>query len=203
FQCPHLRSTFGTRESPLVKFPNLLNGNIVFSRFHRILYQIDEYDFRSKMEPSISSPGGPYEHPHRHARYYRGRSSAQLSPDPFLAERGGIRAWSHRPGLGARSAQGGVIIPKLERSQWYDLSRDMNWQFKYVSEAEVFPEALSHSHGIPAAAWWSWEEPYKISYREYVHNQAEKDAGVYSVRSAIARSRLFDNLDPGWKAAIV
>ena len=94
-------------------------------------------------------------------------------------------------------------MPKLERSQWYDLSRDMNWQFKYVSEAEVFPEALSHSHGIPAAAWWSWEEPYKISYREYVHNQAEKDAGVYSVRSAIARSRLFDNLDPGWKAAIV
>jgi toluene monooxygenase system protein A len=94
-------------------------------------------------------------------------------------------------------------MPKLERSQWYDLSRDMNWHFKYVTEAEVFPEALSQSHGIPAADWWNWDEPYKISYREYVHNQAEKDAGVYSVRSAIARSRLFENLDPGWKAAIV
>jgi toluene monooxygenase system protein A len=79
----------------------------------------------------------------------------------------------------------------------------MNWHFKYVTEAEVFPEALSQSHGIRAADWWNWDEPYKISYREYVHNQAEKDAGVYSVRSAIARSRLFENLDPGWKAAIV
>jgi len=94
-------------------------------------------------------------------------------------------------------------MPKLERAQWYDLSRDMNWQFKYVTEAEVFPEALSQSHGIPPEAWWSWDEPYKISYREYVHNQAEKDAAVYSVRSALARSKFFENLDPGWKAAII
>ena len=79
----------------------------------------------------------------------------------------------------------------------------MNWRFKYVSEAEVFPEALSQSHGIPAAAWWTWDEPYKISYGEYVRNQADKNAAVYSVRSAIVRSRLFENLDPGWKAAII
>lgn len=94
-------------------------------------------------------------------------------------------------------------MPRLERSQWYDLCRDMNWSFKYATEGEVFPEALSEGHGIPAAAWWDWDEPYKISYREYVHNQAKKEAGVYSVRSAIARSKLFENLDPGWKAAIV
>jgi toluene monooxygenase system protein A len=31
-------------------------------------------------------------------------------------------------------------MPKLERSQWYDLCRDMNWQFKYVTGAEVFPD---------------------------------------------------------------
>jgi toluene monooxygenase system protein A len=94
-------------------------------------------------------------------------------------------------------------MPKLERSQWYDLRRDMNWGFKYVTEAEVFPEALSQSHGMPAEAWWNWDEPYKVSYREYVHNQAENDAGVYCVRSAIARSKLFENLDPGWRAAII
>ena len=94
-------------------------------------------------------------------------------------------------------------MPKLERSEWYELCRDMNWHFKYVTEAEVFPETLSQSHGIPAEAWWNWDEPYKISYREYVHNQAEKEAGVYSVRSALARSKLFENLDPGWKAAII
>jgi toluene monooxygenase system protein A len=54
-------------------------------------------------------------------------------------------------------------MPKLERPQWYDLCRDMNWQFKYVTEAEVFPEAVSQSQGIPAAAWWNWGESYKIS----------------------------------------
>lgn len=54
----------------------------------------------------------------------------------------------------------------------------------------------------PRLRGWNWDEPYKISYREYVHNQAEKDAGVYSVRSAIVRSRLFENLGPGWKAAL-
>src|SRR5262245_17565394 len=79
----------------------------------------------------------------------------------------------------------------------------MNWNFKYVTEEEVFPEVLSQSHGIPAAARWNWDEPYKISYREYVHNQAAKDAGVYSVRSAIARSRLFEHLDPGWKSTLI
>jgi toluene monooxygenase system protein A len=94
-------------------------------------------------------------------------------------------------------------MPRLDRSQWYDLCRDMNWSFKYVTDAEVFPEALSHSHGIPPADWWSWDEPYKITYREYVQNQSQKEAGVYAVRSALARSKIFENLDPGWKAAIV
>ena len=79
----------------------------------------------------------------------------------------------------------------------------MNWSFKYVTEAEVFPEALSHSHGIPPADWWTWDEPYKITYGEYVQNQSQKEAGVYAVRSALARSKIFENLDPGWKAAIV
>jgi hypothetical protein len=57
-------------------------------------------------------------------------------------------------------------MPTLERSEWYQLSRDMNWQFKYVSDAEVFPEALSESKGISPSGRWNWDEPYKISYRE-------------------------------------
>lgn len=43
-------------------------------------------------------------------------------------------------------------MPKLERSQWYDLSRDINWSFKYVTGEEVFPEAVSEGHGIPEPA---------------------------------------------------
>jgi toluene monooxygenase system protein A len=94
-------------------------------------------------------------------------------------------------------------MPKLARNDWYDLSRDTNWTFRYAAEAEVFPEALSGTHRVPSEGWLAWDEPYKVSYREYVHNQVTKDTTTYSVKNAIARSKLFDNLDPGWKSAIL
>lgn len=40
-------------------------------------------------------------------------------------------------------------MPKLERSQWYDLCRDMNWSFKYVTEEEVFPNRFRKAKGYP------------------------------------------------------
>jgi toluene monooxygenase system protein A len=94
-------------------------------------------------------------------------------------------------------------MPKLARSDWYDLSRDTNWTFRYVTEEEVFPEELSGTHRVSSEGWLAWDEPYKVSYREYVHNQVTKDTTTYSVKNAIARSKLFDNLDPGWKSAIL
>ncbi len=94
-------------------------------------------------------------------------------------------------------------MPRLSRSDWYDLARDQNWELSYVSYDEVFPEALAGGYSsVPREAWWEWDEPYKLAYREYVHNQAEKDAGVYAVASAVARSRLFEELDNGWKSSI-
>ena len=93
-------------------------------------------------------------------------------------------------------------MPKLQRQDYYDTARDMNWAFSYVKDEDVFPEELSKSFGIAADEWWSWDEPYKLTYREYVHNQAGKDAGIYSIRSTIARSKLYENLDVGWKSAI-
>src|SRR5664279_294588 len=94
-------------------------------------------------------------------------------------------------------------MPRLPRSQWYDLTRDMNWDLSYVSEEDAFPEVLSNSFGVPTSDWWTWDEPYKITYSEYVHNQAGKDAGLFSVNNVVSRSGIFDNLDPGWKAAII
>jgi toluene monooxygenase system protein A len=95
-------------------------------------------------------------------------------------------------------------MPRLERSQWYDLARDMNWTFRYVDHDRVFPRELSDDRGIPAEAWWrAWDEPYKITYREYVHNQGDKDTAIYSVNAALARSKLFERLDPGWRSAII
>jgi toluene monooxygenase system protein A len=94
-------------------------------------------------------------------------------------------------------------MPGLARSQWYDLTRDMNWTLSYVDQEEAWPQDLSNTYGIPAESWWGWDEPYKITYTEYVHNQVGKDAGVYSVNSVISRSRMFEELDPGWKSAII
>lgn len=94
-------------------------------------------------------------------------------------------------------------MPTLSGSEWYDLTRDMNWTPRYAREDDIWPEAQSKSVGIPASAWWTWDEPYKLTYREYVHNQVDKDTGVYAVNSVIARSKLFEGLDLGWRSAIV
>ncbi len=94
-------------------------------------------------------------------------------------------------------------MPKLARDQWYDTTRDMNWRPQYVTQEEIWPEELSNSFGIAPEAWWAWDEPYKIAYREYVHNQVDKDTSVYAVNSVVARSRLFETLDPGWRSALV
>ncbi|GAX91277.1 aromatic/alkene/methane monooxygenase hydroxylase/oxygenase subunit alpha [Effusibacillus lacus] len=93
-------------------------------------------------------------------------------------------------------------MPKLDRSAYYDLTRDMNWRLRYVSEKEVFPEEQVCDYGVPGEAWWEWDEPYKVTYREYVYNQSDKDSSTYSVKAAIARSKLFDQVDAGWKSAI-
>lgn len=94
-------------------------------------------------------------------------------------------------------------MPKLARSDWYDLTQDMNWTLSYVTEDQAFPEELSNGFGVPAEQWWTWDQPYKISYREYVHIQVDKDTSVYSVNSVVNRSKLYESLDPGWKSAIL
>jgi toluene monooxygenase system protein A len=94
-------------------------------------------------------------------------------------------------------------MPRLARSEWYDLTRDMNWTLSYVSDEDVWPQDLSNSYGIPTEKWWGWDEPYKITYPEYVHNQVGKDASVYSINAVLSRSRIFEELDPGWKSAIL
>jgi toluene monooxygenase system protein A len=86
----------------------------------------------------------------------------------------------------------------LERSEWYDLARATNWSPRYVSEAELYPDLLSDPYHLPAEGWERYDEPYKVAYREYVRVQREKDAGVYSVKAALARSNFYDQAGPEW-----
>ena len=94
-------------------------------------------------------------------------------------------------------------MPQLARSDWYDLTRDMNWTLSYVTEEQAWPQVQSNSFGVPTEQWWVWDEPYKITYPEYVHNQVDKDASVYSVNAILARTAMYESLDPGWRSAML
>lgn len=90
----------------------------------------------------------------------------------------------------------------LKREDWYDLARQTNWTPSYVTEAELFPDELSGSFGIPAAVWETWDEPYKTTFPEYMETQRQKDASTYSVKAALARSTFFDQSPPGWRSVL-
>ena len=86
----------------------------------------------------------------------------------------------------------------LERADWYDIARTTNWTPSYVAESELFPDVMAGAMDVPMAQWEGYDEPYKTSYSEYVRVQREKDAGAYSVKAALERSRMYENADPGW-----
>jgi len=90
----------------------------------------------------------------------------------------------------------------LNRNEWYDLARTTNWTPTFVKEAEIFPDVLAGSMGLECSKWDSYDEPYKTSYPEYVRVQREKDSGVYSVKAALERNRLFTEADPGWRSIL-
>jgi len=90
----------------------------------------------------------------------------------------------------------------LNRNEWYDLARATCWTPSFATEAEIFPDVLAGSLGIEAERWQSYDEPYKTSYPEYVRVQREKDSGVYSVKAALERNRLFTEADEGWRSIL-
>jgi toluene monooxygenase system protein A len=91
-------------------------------------------------------------------------------------------------------------MTKLKREEWFDVLRDLDWTYSYVDEATIFPEWQSGLGKIPRAAFAAWDEPYKISYPEYVANQREKESAAWGVKAALSRSKVFENLDEGWKS---
>src|ERR1700679_2055409 len=90
----------------------------------------------------------------------------------------------------------------LNMSECYDMARDTNWTPRYVLEEELFPPAMSDPYGIPVSEWETFDEPYKVCYRDYVGTQREKDHGVYSVKAALSRSNFFRNASPHWRSLL-
>ncbi|MZR29635.1 YHS domain-containing protein [Sneathiella litorea] len=90
----------------------------------------------------------------------------------------------------------------LKMEDWYDLARETSWTPSYVRVDEMFPKPMSNDFDIPISEWEKFDEPYKISYREYVRMQRDKDVSAYSVKAALARSKFFENASPHWKALL-
>jgi toluene monooxygenase system protein A len=88
----------------------------------------------------------------------------------------------------------------LKREDWHDITRATDWDFSYVDDAAVFPEWLTGLGNTDRERWHRWREDYRTSYAEYVATQREKDSAAYSVKAALQRSDIFDELSEGWKS---
>lgn len=91
-------------------------------------------------------------------------------------------------------------MTRLRREEWYDIGRDLDWTLSYVDDTAVFPEWMSGSGKVPREAWKKWDEPYKVTYPDYVSTQREKESSAYAVKAALRRSNMFETLDEGWKS---
>src|SRR5579859_6828322 len=89
---------------------------------------------------------------------------------------------------------------RLSRDDWYDISHDVDWTLSYVEHTEAFPDEWTGSKEIPQEAWRSWEEPFRVSYRDYVKVQREKEAAVAGIRDVVKRAHLYEKLPPSFAA---
>lgn len=89
---------------------------------------------------------------------------------------------------------------RMPREKWLGITRDLDWEFSYVDYDAVFPEWMSGKGKVPREAWSKWEEPYRVTYPEYVATQREKETGAYSVKAVLQKSKVFEQLDAGWKS---
>ncbi|MCG3109203.1 hypothetical protein L3N51_01493 [Metallosphaera sp. J1] len=87
--------------------------------------------------------------------------------------------------------------PRLPtRDEYYELANRLEWTPKYVSEEELFPVDMTGVPNLPIGVWEElYNAPYRVTYREYVKNQREKDQRFFAVREAGLRSELVKKLD--------
>ena len=90
----------------------------------------------------------------------------------------------------------------LERDDWLDLARKLDWELTYSGERGVFPEDVAGRPWLPGSEWRAWDDSSRTSYSEYVHAQHAKEASVHAVREAIGRAEDFQRLDRGWLSAL-
>src|SRR5262249_33001052 len=99
----------------------------------------------------------------------------------------------------------GTYIPSggmLNRSDWLDAACDLDWEFSYVREEEVFPEVCSGAPFLPSAAWADYREPFRTTFAEYAHGQPTKEIALAAAREANGRAEAAARLPPPWLNAV-
>ncbi|HTM44217.1 MAG TPA: hypothetical protein VL137_04640 [Polyangiaceae bacterium] len=86
----------------------------------------------------------------------------------------------------------------LSREDWFELARDLDWEFSYVSDDRVFPPTLSGQPWLPREAWEKWDEPYHTTFSEYASTQHKKEESVVAACEAIGGIEQLKGIDPGW-----
>lgn len=85
---------------------------------------------------------------------------------------------------------------------WLDLARQLDWDYSYVSEREVFPEAMSGRPYLPRSAWQDWDEPVRTTFRDYVKTRHEENASIDAVRASDGKLEDFEKLDRTWLSVL-
>ena len=90
----------------------------------------------------------------------------------------------------------------MKREEWLDLARNLDWDFSYVREEDVFPPEVSGRPWLPGSAWRDWDEPYKTTFADYVANQSEKERACEAVGQALGRVSDFKRLPRTWLSGL-
>lgn len=80
-------------------------------------------------------------------------------------------------------------------NDWLDLARKLDWDYSYVSEREIFPEAMSGHPYLPHAAWQGWDEPDRVAFQDCVAAQHEHNASINAVSEAVGKVEDWEQVD--------
>ncbi|RUR04681.1 hypothetical protein [Legionella sp. km772] len=83
----------------------------------------------------------------------------------------------------------------LKNEDWLHLARQLDWDYSYVKEEEVFPEQISGKPWLSHEAWCKWDEPYKTTYNHYVTTQSVKEESVLTIKEVLGKLTDFERLN--------
>ena len=78
----------------------------------------------------------------------------------------------------------------------YRRTKRLYWEPSYVPKEAIYPPA--NYEGIHFKDWDRWDDPFHMSFKQYVEIQAKKDNGFHPARDAFDRYGGSDRIDRRW-----